>query len=338
MATLKDVAKASDVSPATVSNVLTGKAVVHPRTRKRIMQAMSQLNYRPNAVARGLTQKRMNTLGVVLYHPEASMHTNPFFMWLLDGILSVATRAGQNTTLYTLENWYDEAGVLSRICDRRCDGLLLLSPPADTGLVPALLATDLPCVLVSSHYANAPVSSVDVNNQAGAAAVVRHLLDQGHRRIAFAASSGDLRHHFGRERLEGYRQALEAGGVTFCEEQILDIGRAADLARRWKQSPSERPTAVFCSHDLEALTLMQHLIDQGLHVPEDIAVAGFDDLPAAPLNVPPLTTVRQPITRLGERAAEMLLAQINGEAEAGIKEFLPTELVVRQSTGFSRPS
>lgn len=298
------------------------------------MQAMSQLSYRPNAVARGLTQKRMNTLGVVFPHAQVSVQTNPFFGWLLDGILAVATRAGQNTTLYTIADWHDETGVLARICDGRCDGILLLVPPADTGLVPALLGTNLPCVLVSSHYADAPVSSVDVDNQAGAAAVVGHLLDQGHRRIAFAASSGDLRHHFGRERLAGYRQALAAGGVAFCEGLVLDIFCAADLARQWKRSPSERPTAVFCTHDLEALMLIQHLIDHGLRVPEDIAVAGFDDLPAAALNVPPLTTVRQPITRLGERAAEMLLAQISGEAEAGLKDLLPTELVVRRSTEF----
>lgn len=338
MATLKDVAKASDVSAATVSNVLTGKAIVHPRTRKRVMQAIRDLNYRPNAVARGLTQKRMNTLGVVFPHADVSLQTNPFFGSLLEGILSVATRAEQNTTLYTILSWYEEKGVLGRVCDGRCDGTLLLVPPDDTRLVPALLETNTPCVLVSSHSDSPVVSSVDVDNYAGAYAVVRHLLERGHRRIAFAFSPDDCQYHFGRQRMAGGQAALASYGVEWNTTQSVDSRAFAEFILCWKANPADRPTAVFCFYDLYALDLIERLSAHGLRVPEDIAVAGFDDILAASVSTPPLTTVRQQIVRLGECAAELLLAQINGEKEPGTKKILPAELVVRQSTDFHRLS
>ena len=334
MSTVKDVARASGFSPATVSNVINGKSVVQARTRSHVLQVMRELNYRPNAVARGLTKKQMNTLGVVFVHSEKSEPMNPFFVRMLDGILTVATGAGQNVTLCTITDWARRDTVLSRLCDGRCDGVMLLVPPADSSLISALHETDTPFVIVSSHHPNDEISSVDVADQAGAFELVSHLLGLGHRRIAFVLNSGDLRFYFARERLAGYRQALETAGIAFDPSLVIEAHTLPEHVRRWgPKSAGDAPTAAFCIFDERAFNLLQILADQGLKVPQDISVVGFDDVPEAAACSPALTTVRQPITRIGERATELLLARINGSLTPGMKEYLPTELIVRQSSG-----
>jgi DNA-binding LacI/PurR family transcriptional regulator len=333
IATVKDIARISDVSPATVSNVITGKAVVNKHTRTRVLKVMQDLNYRPNAVARGLTQKRMNTLGVVFVHSEKSVEMNTFFTRMLDGILTVATLYEQNTTLCTITDWTIRDGVMSRLCDGRCDGVLLLVPPTDSSLITGLQETNTPFVLVNSHHPNADISSVDVADEAGTSEAVSHLIRLGHRRIAFMLNSGDLRFHFGRERLAGYRHALETAGIEFDESLVIELGDVPAHVSTWGRDVPLAPTAAFCIFDQRALDLIEYLTSLGLRVPEDFSIVGFDDIPEAMMSTPTLTTVRQPIRQIGEQATHMLLARINGTQLPGIKQLLPTELIVRHSTG-----
>jgi LacI family transcriptional regulator len=335
MATILDVAKASGVSPATVSYVLNnGPRAVRPETRERVLLAIQKLGYEPNAVARGLRRKRMETFGIVLPHPHTDLITSPYFAPVMNGILHVAMQKQQNTTIFTGATWSDAERSLPIYCDGRCDGLILLSPPMDSGIVPALAAKSVPFVLLSDVSDDPNVSSVDVDNTAAAREMVRHLLAQGHRRIAVLCGGAQARS--ANQRLRGYRLALEDHGIEFDPSLVFpghytaasgyENGLAA--ARRTEQC---RPTALFCCNDEIALGAYRALEESGLRIPEEMSVVGFDDIASAASYRPPLTTVRQPLMQLGDRAARLLLARIEGEIPGGQKETLPTEVIVRES-------
>lgn len=330
MATIKDVARLSGVSPATVSQVLNnGGRPVHEDTRKRVLEAARQLDYRPNALARGLVGKRMNTIGVV-FTQWSGPHTNSFILGALLGALSLSGLRNQNTMLFNLDGWDRATERLPEMCDGRCDGVLLMVPPEDCPLPEALLRRKAPCVLLSARDPSGQAPSVDVDNVRAAFQMTDTLLRMGHRRIAYVREP-DTRESaigFARERREGYRQALIAAGAY--DSAMADL--AGESAAIQAVRSSQRPTALFCLTDDLALRLLEQLKGQGVRVPDDVSVAGFDDVPLAAMSRPALSTVRQPIHRLGERAAEMLLASIDGAVPAGHRELLPTELVLREST------
>ena len=328
MATIKDVARLSGVSTTTVSEVLNkGWRPVHSETRKRVLEAAQSLDYLPNALARGLVGKKMNTIGVVFSHWNAP-HASPFILGALLGVLSLSGLRKQNTMLFNLDytGWADR---LPELCDGRCDGLLLMVPPEDCFLPEVLLRRKMPCVLLGAQDPSGQAPSVDVDNFRAAFQMTNTLLQMGHRRIAFVrpAFLENSASSFSRERYDGYRQALLA--AQSYDPAIADMTweAAATLAL-----DSSRPTAFFCLFDTLALRLIEHLQCQGVRVPDDVSVVGFDDIPLAALSRPTLSTVRQPINQLGERAAELLLALIEGTLPIGHRELLPTEVVLREST------
>lgn len=336
---IREIAEASGVSPATVSQVLgSGKRPVRAETRARVEGVAVRLGYRPNAVARGLVKGRMDTLGVVIHHEVESSHTNPALAAILDGILVAATRAGQHTSLVTYSHWGEAEASLPTLTDGRCDGVLLVVPPQTNDLVPALLESGLPFVLIGAHSDHPLVSCVDIDNVAAAETIVSHLLAQGHRRIGLFCRFEET-HQFMSERMDGYRRALEAAGVAFDPSLKITGAAAIDgLSLLLRRPFHERLTALFCITDADALSVMQFLNLQGIQIPEDLSLVGFDDIPLAALSFPPLTTMRQPCSAAGERATEMLLEQINGRHEAGRKLCLPTELSIRRSVAAPPPS
>jgi LacI family transcriptional regulator len=329
MPTIKDIAKASGVSPATVSQVLgNGCRPVHPRTRERVMLAAQSLDYSPNAVARGLVQKRMNTIGLVFLHGDTTAHSNPFLMGVLDGVLSVSTRRNQRTTLCTLPSWEAAEEHLPELSDGRCDGVLLLVPPVACRLAERLLQRKVPFVIVNGSDRSGGASCVDVDNVQAAYAMTEHLLKLGHRQIAFVHRKEEWEFPFVRERQAGYCQAMTAWGC--CDPAMT--GQTPEKAI----ALTHQPTALFCAYDALALFVLDALQDRGIRVPDDVSVAGFDDIPGAVAGRPALTTVRQPMALAGERAAEMLLELVAGTASPGQHELLTTELVFRQSTDLPR--
>jgi LacI family transcriptional regulator len=332
MAGIKEVARLSGVSPATVSQVLGGgKRPVSAETRTRVIQTARSLGYRPNAIARGLVKKRMNTMGVVIQHAAETAHTNPALGAILDGILAVGTRRHQYVTLVTYRSWEETRDAVPALCDGRCDGVLLVVPPQGCGLMDGLLERGLPFVVIGAHSDDERVACVDVDNVSTAQRMAEYVLALGHRRLALV-SDIDPVHQFVGERVAGFRRALEKAGLVDDPSLVIiteDLGK--DLTTLMMRPQDERPTALFCVTDSCALSVLHHLSERGLSVPEDISVVGFDDVPAAAVSRPPLTTLRQPMAAAGERAAEMLLAQINGDTTIPEKLYLPTELIVRQS-------
>jgi LacI family transcriptional regulator len=334
MATIKDIAKASRVCPATVSNVLNNTRAVHPQTRERVLEAARLANYRPNALARGLVGKRMNTIGVVFLHREADASLDLYFVAILDGVLAQARRQRQNVTLVTSGSWDDDAGLLPTLCDGRCDGVLLIVPPVDDSIAPGLKAAGIPCVITGSRSSDAATASVDVDNVDGACRIVEYLIAQGHRRIAYV--SPGLQFTYLQERREGYLRALERHGLP-TDPQLIRHHPFGPFAMRPQIQAllalpqAQRPTAIFCAFDLIALEVVALLQEQGLQIPNDISVVGFDDVPNTATSIPALTTVRQPFREIGDRAAERLLAEISKRGDDGGRELLPTALVIRAS-------
>src|SRR5579871_1815172 len=324
--TIKDVAEASGVSEATVSQVLgNGSRPVNSNTRARILKVACDLDYRPSAVARALVKRRTDAIGIALPHWNGSM-ANAFLMELLEAVLSVCTPRRKITMLCTFPSW-EEAELAPGLTDGRCDGVLLLVPPASCSLLPLLQERGLPFVLVNANDPAGRMFGVDVDNIEATRRLTQHLLDLGHRRIAFLSQPWDVNFPFFHERFEGFRQAMAAAGhlhtaLSLDKEEVLNLD--------W--SAPDRPTAIVGLYDALTLCVMERLMQLGVRVPQDVSVVGFDDISAAARALPPLTTMRQPIDRIGRRSAEMLLDLIDDKIPPGRQEYLPTELIIREST------
>jgi LacI family transcriptional regulator len=329
-ATIKDVAKAAGVSVATVSRVVNDSGPVRAETRRRITEIAAKLHYTPNSAARSLSTRKTHALGVLL--PDLY---GEFFSEVIRGIDQAAQRRGYHILVSSSHS--DRAQVESalRAMQGRVDGLLLMSPDLDATALGANLHGGLPVVLLNCQVEGTEHSSLTIDNYGGAYAMVRHLLDHGHTRVAMIKGADS--NHDAIERLRGYRAALADAGLprsARCEldgdfTEITGYKAAGRLA-----AMKTRPTAVFCANDQMAIGAMSALREAGLGVPSDIAVAGFDDVPMARYASPPLTTVHVGISELGAKATEALLGDIRGTPESReVHEVVPTTLVIRDSCG-----
>lgn len=337
MSNIREVAKACGVSVATVSYVINnGPRAVHVETRHRVLQTIRELGYRPRSLHVGERAKRTNTIGVLFIYKGQLRDNSAYFRPVLDGILPWATEHDQNILLFNQRDWSNAHRSLRNYCDGRCDGLLLLSVPSRNDIIPALQERGFPFILLGNAEGMADVPCVDMDNVAAAAQMTNYLLAQGHRRIAMFP--GDTAHGSAARRVTGYLQALQSSGLPANESLILQGGfewesgytRAHDLVRSGKD---RLPSAVFCGSDMIALGAIQAFHECGLRVPEDISVAGFDDIAEAAISSPPLTTMHQSLCEQGRRGIEMLHARIHGEGIETPREILPTEIVIRDSVG-----
>ena len=332
-ATIKDVARVAGVSVASVSRALNGHESVTEETRKRILKAAGELRYVPHAGARSLITRRTDTVGVLL--PD--LH-GEFFSELIRGMDSAARASGRHLIVSSSHGSASEAALALRTLQGRVDGLLVMSPHADTRMLAANLPPTLPTVLMNTRVAGGDYAALSVDNYGGATAMMRHLAGSGYRHIAFI--SGPERNFDADERLRGYRDAL--AHMRDATETILpgDFSEASgyraglDICAR-----RQRPDAIFAANDMMALGCLFALTEHGLRVPADIALAGFDDIPIARFVTPPLTTVRVRIADLGRLAFERLAGLIDSGSIVPTAEQLDCELVVRQSTSAStRPA
>ena len=323
----------------TVSHVINDKpGKASAETRDRILKAMHDLDYQPSAIARGLTRRKMEAIGVVFYtHSTTPLVTAAYFGDILGGLLHTAMLARQSITLFTELNCTDPTENLNTYCDGRCDGLIFAGPPSSEEMVEALRRKHTPFVFLSDLPLAADVSCVDVDNVASAACAVEFLVGQGHRRIAFFG--GDPEVTSSRQREQGYRQALLGAGLGQDESLILPgryssesgHARTCRLMQLAAQKFDDAPTALFCANDEIAVGAMSALSDMGLRVPEDVSIIGFDDSSAASAVRPALTTIRQPFQELARHAVELLLAQIQNRDSVEERILLPTSLVVRDT-------
>jgi DNA-binding LacI/PurR family transcriptional regulator len=347
MATLRDVAKLSGVSPATVSHVLNNRNQnMSAETRQRVLDAIRSLGYRPGAVPVSDTVRHAQTVGVFLWLESGTpLRSNPYAVDVLDGILSRAIPDHWNVTLISVNAWEDARAQVRLYADGRCDGFVLVAPPPSVAIPEALKERGYPFVLINSGSGDLTLDSVDIDNTAAAREVTSYLIGRGHRRIAFLPGGEEYDNTI--ERLRGFRQAIAEAGLLDPEPWILWPGSydyplstarvTGFLKRRAALPPAERPTALLCGNDKLAWCAREVMREQGVSVPGEVSLIGFDDTHYAAEMDPPLTTVRQPLSALGARATNLLLERI--AATVGktpppcIKDLLPYEIVYRDSVG-----
>lgn len=327
-ATIKDVARASGVSVATVSRALNGTAKVQATTRQRIDAAAAALRFSPSGAARSLITRRTDTLGALL--PD--LH-GEYFSELIRGIDQAARARGLHLLLSSSHGHADEAAAALRAMAGRVDGLLVMSPHADGHFLHRNLPAGVPVVLLNAADANPAHLAYSVDNHGGAKRMTQHLAQAAaRRRIAFICGpEGNLE---ARERARGYRDGLPQEQAPILFEG--DFSEASGFAAGQRiVALQQRPDAVFAANDMMAIGCMAALAAAGLRVPEDIALAGFDDIPIARYVAPALTTVHVPIVELGALALAALAAQMDPHAVAAAPPHtrLEVELVIRRSCG-----
>jgi len=305
--TMRDVAQRSGVSVATVSNVLHDTAPVSESTRRRVLEAIDQLGYRQNEVARSLKRRTTHTLGVSI--PDA---LNPFHATIAIEIERRAHRDGFAVLVAETENDPElEEAQVHALVGRRVDGVIFPAVTAGSAILAELLDRGIPVVVVSFPAADARLGVIEVDEDAAMEQVVDHLLELGHRRVFFMHSGA--REEQVDVRPEAVRAALARRG--------LEPARGVDDA-----------TAVCCTNDVVAIELIDQLARRGRRVPEDVSVVGFDDIRMAAHARISLTTVRQPAVEMGRLAVEMLLSAISEHRHVAQRVVMPTELIVRGST------
>jgi len=334
MVTINDVARSANVSKKTVSRVINNNPNVAAQTRAHVQRVIDELGYQPNVIARGLAQGRANAIGVVIAESARAVFAYPLYNDILYGIAQVLN-AEKIDMLVRLDR-QDPANYLDLYLQRRVDGLILASMSVDDRQLPRLFQSDAPYVLTQRvlDY-GADTWWVDVDFEAGARQAAAHLLDLGHRQIAFLV--GPANKSYTRLLLRGHRTALQERGLSIQDDFILTsppyTGVEPERIAAIMKHPHP-PTAFVCSDDMKAVQLLQILQAQGYRIPEDVSVIGSDDTVIAQYANPPLTTIHQDAVEKGRLAATILLKRmhnVNGQAPAQV--LLPTRLIVRGTTG-----
>lgn len=327
-AVMFDVAKLAGVSHQTVSRVLNGSPNVRPATRERVLQAVDELGYRPNAMARGLVSRRSKVLGVVsfdtvLYGPAS----------MLLGIERAARAAGYGVSIVTMEQ-VDRAGVLAAtntLVDQGVDGIIIIAPQLATAGALRNLPDRLVAVAVESGQ-DIGLPSASVDQIEGARLAVRHLLDLGHRTVWHIAGPNDWLE--ARDRIQGWRETLHAADASVPPIIGGDWSARSGYEAGLVLAAQAEVTAVFAANDQMALGLLRAFAERGIRVPAEVSVVGFDDIPEAAYLSPPLTTVRQDFDEVGRRSMRTLLRLLEADDanhEPAPPPVVPT-LVLRESS------
>ncbi|MCA0145612.1 LacI family DNA-binding transcriptional regulator [Blastococcus sp. LR1] len=324
--TMQQVAAEAGVSISTVSKVINGRYGVSGETIDHVNRVIERLGYEASLVARSLRNRRTNVIGVLV------MDFEPFSTEVLKGVADAIHGSGYELIAYSAgghvearEGW--ERRSLSRLMGSLVDGAVLVTPTVVD------VQSDGPVVAVDPHTGPAGLPSVAGDNLQGARLGVEHLLSLGHTRIGMITGRTDLMS--AQQREQGYCEALLAAGLPVDRSLMRSGGFEPELAREAARdllSRAEPPTAVFAANDLSALATLEVARELGLDVPGRLSLVGFDNIPESALADPPLTTVHQPMRRMGEEATTMLLGLIAGEAVETPQRVLATSVVVRASS------
>lgn len=332
VATIKDVAEHAGVSASTVSHVINGTRHVSDTSRTAVLRAMEALNYQPNRLARSLRNRRTQTLGILLPN-----NANPFFALVLGGIEAAAYDHGYNVILGNAnDDPTRELDYLDILLSKQVDGVVLVSTGAYQEALDFLAARTTPVVMVDRSpgdaYTDFQIDTVFTENQHGGVLATEHLIKLGHRRIGCIGGPSTITSSA--DRVVGYRQALETAGLPVNPDLIVGGNFEHESGYRACQqllALPEPPTAIFVSNDLMAVGALCAIHEAGLHVPDDMSVVGYDDIPLASFTVPRLTTIAQPARELGVQAVDLLVKRLTDKQAPACHERLPVRLVKRDS-------
>lgn len=327
--TIREVSLLARVSPATVSRVLNGTARVSEATRTRVLDAVRQLDYRPNALARGLATNRSGGFGITV-----NQVASPYFGAFIYGVEEVARAAGIH--LMVSSGFADaklERESIEFLLSRRCDGLVVQAEGLSDEYLVELVRRGSPAVVVFGRYvAEIADACVACDNVLGGTLATRLLLENGHRHIGHV--TGPLAWPDARDRLEGYHRALAAAGIAYDERYVFEStfyeeGGALAALRLFERAPEL--TAIFLSNDQMAAGAMRALRELGKSIPEEISIVGYDDVFLARYLTPGLTTIRQPLLDMGRTAARLLLERLGERKGKEVVHRFDPELIERQS-------
>jgi LacI family transcriptional regulator len=329
VANIKDVAKLLGVSVSTVSRSINNHPDVREETKLQVMEAIRSLNYRPNAIARGLIQKKTYTIGLMI--PEIS---DPFFSALANAIEEMLFEHGYQVVYGNMNrNSEKEKQFISNAIERQFDGLIITPDFLDEPFVHLMDSLDIPVVFLRRRTpAELSMPYVDVDHYHAAITAVNYLFELGHRRIGFISMPSNS--FTGNERLRGYKDALLQHGLSVDPSHIVAGGRTIDhgrvaIEKLYEQNP--HVTAVFAANDLLGIGALEWLAVHHIRVPEQLSVIGFDNLEFSDLHWVRLTTMEQPRRDMGRRAAELLLGMIENKGTTPESELIAAKLIIRQS-------
>lgn len=328
--TIGEIARIAGVSKTTVSRVINNKPDVDPFTRQKILDLIDQYSFQPNAFAKAISLQKSNHIGLIIPHKAEYVFSNPFYTEVMRGVSTEIDEQGY----YLLICYAHEVNYLDIYRQKRVEGFVLLSPGSfHQDIIETLDAENVPFVSTAKISDEQNMVFVDVDNFHGATLVMEHLVSLGHRRIAYIGKPS-LKSSI--DRLNGYRSVLQKYGHPVDESLVLVTDTSSvESGYAYTQKLLERPdvpTAILLANDVMAIGALQALQASGVRVPEDLSVAGFDDIPFAQYANPPLTTVRQPAYEKGLHAARILIESLENKSTPE-SLILDVELIVRHSTG-----
>jgi DNA-binding LacI/PurR family transcriptional regulator len=334
MISIKDIARAANVSHSTVSRALRNSSLVNAETSLRIRTIAEQTGYRVSAVGRSLVTRRTETIGIVV-----TSIADPFNAEIVDGVEEIALTHGYSLLLATCHSdTTREMLAVQSFCERRVDGILVSSSRVGSLYRPMLSEMKVPVVCINSHHPDEGMYSVTIDNFNAGSEATRHLVRLGHRRIAYLGNQFGLQSDT--ERFAGYRRALEEVDIGFDPELIVHGNGGPENARNPMArllALSKPPTALFCYNDMSAYGAMCAAREHGLSIPSDLSVVGLDDLLLSSYTEPALTTIRQPKHQMGRLAAETLFHLLSGDNPERLIS-MRGQLIVRKSTAPPAPA
>lgn len=324
---IKAVAEYSGVSPSTVSRTLSGSARVEPETRKKVLEAVKRLNYKPNMAARTLKAGGTRLIGLII--PDI---VNPYYPQIVKTLEDLALSAGYSIILCDARGEVEREQTYFEIFQHLCVDGILYVPSTENIDAAREYADRIPMVIINRTF-DINVPCINIDNRGAANAAIRYLIENGHRKIAVYVNN--TCRQYNAERLEGSLSAFQEAGITEYRRYLVEnIGDEEDVYQRTLSlmSREDRPTAVFLFNDHMALSVYRGVIDSGLRIPEDVSVIGFDDIPSARYMAPPLTTVRHATYDTLEIIFDNLKSQIDTrEFGQGSVTYHSAELVIRDS-------
>lgn len=337
MATIKDIAKKAGVSITTVSRVLNNTAPVNEETRKAVLRVIEETNYTPSIVAQGMRTKKSKTLSVII--PD---YKNPFYYELFKHIEDAARNEGYHVMITsTREDAIDEIAYINELLNRNIDGIILFSYKGDKETLEYLLrlTSKLPVVFMDNLEVNKQVNMVYTDGYKGIREITKHLIDLGHKEIAFIKPIP--RYKSASDRYDAFVDTVRNSGLVLRPELIYEgdyhIESGYKAAEYFLTGDRVKPTAIVSSTDLMAIGALNYIKSKGLRIPEDVAVAGYDDIYMSRIMHPPITTYRQPLRDIADEAIGILMNKINHPSAKNRKAVLNGKLMIRRSTDIMKP-
>lgn len=331
--TIKDVALQAGVSKSTVSRVVSGNGYISPETREKVLEAINELQYKPNGVARAMVSQRTKNIGVIIYRQHHPIASHPFYGKILDAIIMKSESLGYSLFVTTDKEMSMKSADF--MLEKRVDGLILISRLSQE-VIGHIDKFNVPYLIVNGTTDKDDVIQIVNHDEKGGALVAEHLYEIGHQSIIIVAGPQEHRSH--KLRLKGFCERFsELGGEVHPDNIYYSPTSAYDdgykvMKEKWEISSKERPTAIFATNDMLAIAAMHRLLEKGVQVPEEMSIVGFDNIDYAGLAYPPLTTVNVEKMKMGEDAVTLLDRLIKNNHKDSESIYYEPELIIRKST------